>query len=116
MAPLLAGMLNLRLPWSQAPLRWLVLAGDASYSIYLLHYLVFFGSAYLSVWFFKLPPWACEPWRLASILACCLISYATWRLIERPFITLSERLVARSKQSAVPALGTGPTDQVHSTG
>jgi exopolysaccharide production protein ExoZ len=105
MAPLLAGMLNLRLPWSRAPLRWLVLAGDASYSIYLLHYLVFFGSGYLSVWLFKLPPWACEPWRLASILACCLISYATWRLIEKPFITFSERLAARSERSAAPSTG-----------
>lgn len=94
MAALLTGMVNLRLPWSRAPFRWAVLAGDASYSIYLLHYLVFFQFAVWSVQW-SLPAWMCETWRFAALLACCMISYGTWRLIERPSIYLGDRLSGR---------------------
>jgi len=38
MAVILAGMINLRLPWGRWPFRWIVAMGDASYSIYLIHY------------------------------------------------------------------------------
>lgn len=71
-AALLAGFVNIRLPWRRAPFRWLVRAGDASYSIYLLHYLVFFLAANVSVRLLSLPEWACEPWRFATILATCI--------------------------------------------
>ena len=37
MGIILLGMTNIRLPWERRPFRWLVAAGDASYSIYLLH-------------------------------------------------------------------------------
>lgn len=89
---LLAGMVYLELPWSRAPFSWLVAAGNASYSIYLLHYMVFLMAAVVSVEWLSLPAWACEPWRFGSILACCLISCATFRLIEHRAIKLSERL------------------------
>jgi len=101
MAALLTGCLNIKLPWSRAPLRWLVLAGDASYSIYLLHSIVFLLSAIVSAELaFMLPPWMCEPWRYGSILFCCFVSYGTWRLIEKPFIRLGDGL-ARSQPSAI---------------
>ena len=97
-------MLNLRLPWSRAPLRWLVQAGDASYSIYLLHYLVFYGAANVSVRVLSLPSWACEPWRFVTILATCLLSYATWRLIEQPMIRLGESVAAIAERRQLPNL------------
>jgi exopolysaccharide production protein ExoZ len=98
MAFLLTGVVTMKLPWSRAPFSWLVRAGDASYSIYLLHYIVFLLSAIFSAaWLpsalgLTLPAWACEPFRFAAILLCSLISYATYRLIERPAIGFSERL------------------------
>ncbi|UQR68053.1 hypothetical protein LRP30_27685 [Bradyrhizobium sp. C-145] len=73
-AALLAGFINIRPPWHRAPFRWLVRAGDASYSIFLLHYLVFFLAANVSVRLLSLPEWACEPWRFATILTTCIIS------------------------------------------
>lgn len=107
MAAILAGMINLRVPWSRLPLRWLVLAGDASYSIYLLHYVVF---ALAATWAVNelttLPAWACEPWRFGWIVVCCLISYGTWRLIERPMIELGDGLAYPhdgSRRSNAPA-------------
>ncbi len=91
MAIVLAGMVNLRLPWQQPPFRWLVAAGDASYSIYLLHYIVFLVASIVGGQQLTLPEWMAEPWRFGVILACCLVSYATFRLIERPMISLGNQ-------------------------
>jgi len=90
---ILAGMVELRLPWQRAPLRWLVALGDASYSIYLLHVITFSVMAFVAARLpLQLPEWMCEPWRALSIGVCCLISLATWRLIERPTIRFGNRL------------------------
>lgn len=91
---ILLGMNNLRLPWEQRPFRWLVQAGNASYSIYLLHYLVFATMVYIAARI-GLPAWMCEPWRYATLLLCCLISYLTWRVIEVPMIACGHRLSGR---------------------
>jgi exopolysaccharide production protein ExoZ len=90
MGIIVSGFVNLSMPASRAPFRWLVAVGNASYSIYLLHYIVFLVSTVVAIqWVgLTLPPWACEPWRFAIILVCCLISSATWRLFERPMIAL----------------------------
>jgi peptidoglycan/LPS O-acetylase OafA/YrhL len=94
----LFGMINMQAPWQSRPFRWLIAAGNASYSIYLLHYLVFFWSYWLSASpRLALPGWLSEPWRFGSILACCLISQLTWRYIEKPFIRLGNRLAARQE-------------------
>ena len=88
---ILLGMINLRLPWERRPFRWLVQAGNASYSIYLLHYLTFVTMVYIAARL-GLPAWMCEPWRYATLLLCCLISYLTWRVIEVPMITCGHRM------------------------
>jgi exopolysaccharide production protein ExoZ len=104
MAILLVGMVNLRLPWHRQPFRLLVLAGDASYSIYLLHYIVFLIAAMASVRLgFTLPTWVCEPFRFAAIAACCLISYLTWRVIERPMIRFGNQLSRTRSVKVQPA-------------
>lgn len=93
MALILAGMVMLQLPWRRRPFVWLVKAGDASYSIYLTHYIVFLTASIIGgQWLpFALPGWSCEIWRFAVILTCCLVSYSTWIAVERPMIRLSER-------------------------
>jgi peptidoglycan/LPS O-acetylase OafA/YrhL len=97
---ILAGLARLQLPWQRAPFSWLVGAGNASYSIYLLHYIVFMtlsviGGQKLP---FALPAWACEPWRAGGLLTVCLVSHATFLAIERPMILLGERL-AKPRQN-----------------
>ncbi|MCK1332004.1 MULTISPECIES: acyltransferase [unclassified Bradyrhizobium] len=94
MALILAGMVKLELPWGHRPFTWLVKAGDASYSIYLLHYIIFLVASIIGgQWLpFPLPAWSCEIWRFAALIACCLVSYFTWIVIERPMIRLGDRL------------------------
>ncbi len=70
-------------------------AGDASYSIYLLHVLVFMGMVYFAARL-GLPAWLFEPWRFATLLLCCIISYRTWRKIEVPMIEFGNRLADNS--------------------
>jgi len=91
---ILLGMISLRLPWEQPPFRWIVQAGNASYSIYLLHYLTFATMVYIAARM-QLPAWMCEPWRYATLLLCCLVSYVTWRVIELPMIAWGHRLIGR---------------------
>jgi exopolysaccharide production protein ExoZ len=97
LAIILIGMINLKLPWQRWPFRWVVATGNASYSLYLLHPIVFFWAywtcANLPV---QLPGWLCEPWRYATLLAGCLISYAMWQLIERPMIRVGNRIAGRN--------------------
>jgi exopolysaccharide production protein ExoZ len=93
MGCILLGMVNLRLPWQRWPFRWLVAIGNASYSVYLLHYLTFFALVNIAARV-SLPDWMCEPWRLLSITVCCLISHLTWRTIEEPMIRQGNRLTA----------------------
>lgn len=91
MGIILLGMVHLQLPWNRWPLRWMVAMGDASYSIYLLHYIVFIGSVYLCAAVAP-PSWMCEPWRFATLAACAIISILTWRIIERPMIGVGNTL------------------------
>jgi len=54
----------------------MVAVGDASYSVYLLHYVVFVGSVYLCAYLAP-PDWICEPWRFATLAVCAIISILT---------------------------------------
>lgn len=97
---ILLGMVHVRLPWDHKALRWLVHVGDASYSIYLVHGIFFYYSVWFCVQIGPLPDWLCEPWRYGSMAACVLVSYATWRFIEVPFINIGNEMVARPKASS----------------
>jgi peptidoglycan/LPS O-acetylase OafA/YrhL len=113
MAMILAGMLNLRLPWKRQPFRLMVSLGDASYSIYLLHYLVFFWGTLVADRM-HLPGWMCEPWRFFCIGVASGISYGTWRLIEKPLIGLGNALAdtggrAKAASSVPPGFATALT-------
>jgi exopolysaccharide production protein ExoZ len=103
LAAVLLGMVNLRPPWKHWSLRWLVSVGDASYSIYLLHGLILYYSTSANAWLGDLPAWLCEPWRFAMLALICIVSYATWRLIEAPMISRGNRLIERTRTARVPA-------------
>lgn len=94
----LMGMVQVDLPWSHRPLRWLVGVGDASYSIYLLHGILLFYSYWLSAQFSHLPDWLCEVWRFGTLGVCCVVSWWTWRLIELPCIDIGNRIADRNFQ------------------
>jgi exopolysaccharide production protein ExoZ len=106
MTCILAGMVNLRLRWNRWPARWLIAAGDASYSIYLLHYFVFYFASAAAITIFGWFPvlkqnWLCEPWRWAAILICCVISHLTWRMIESPMNALGNALASNHAHDVV---------------
>lgn len=100
---ILLGIANLDLPWTARPLRWLVRMGDSSYSLYLLHLLLFTLMAPLPV-NATLPSWLCEPWRLVSIAVAIALAAWTWRIIEQPMIALGNRL----SKAKLPKLAAQP--------
>jgi exopolysaccharide production protein ExoZ len=104
---ILAAMVNLRLPWTRWPIRWFVAAGDASYSIYLLHYIVFYLTTVVAKLLFSRFPaleqnWLCEPWRWGAIAVACTVSQLTWKLIESPMIALGNAISAKFAAKPVP--------------
>jgi exopolysaccharide production protein ExoZ len=91
------------------------LLGDASYSIYLIHPLVFLWIyIHLQV---PLPPiWTQEPIRYAALAVICAAAIASWMLFERPMIRIgdqvarfaSRRLMKASKlKTSAAATGEG---------
>jgi peptidoglycan/LPS O-acetylase OafA/YrhL len=67
------------------------LLGDASYSIYLIHPLVFL------VFYIHLndplpPGWIAEPLRFLAILLACAVSVCSWLCFERPIIAIGVHL------------------------
>jgi peptidoglycan/LPS O-acetylase OafA/YrhL len=70
-----------------------VLLGDASYSVYLIHPLVFY-SVYINLQPPLPPVWIQEPLRFGSLTLICIVAIASWKLFESPMIRLGE-VVAR---------------------
>jgi len=68
--------------------------GDASYSIYLIHPLVFLvASALVSK---VMPPiWTEEPIRVACFVLILFLSLASWKYFETPMIALGNRMAVR---------------------
>jgi exopolysaccharide production protein ExoZ len=85
----LVGFVNLNTSWSIGRLG--ALLGDASYSIYLLHPLVFY-------WIYiklqpPLPPlWMQEPLRYGALMVVCVLAITSWKFFERRMIGLGERI------------------------
>jgi len=90
---LIAGFANI----PNRPSRWLHSAcavGDASYSIYLLHPLVFIiASAIVSK--VTLPIWSEELIRAGCFVVILPMAFACWRYFERPMIGIGNRLAGR---------------------
>lgn len=77
--------------------------GGASYSIYLLHPIVFYvayaafeglaRSGHIA------PTWSAEPVRFILIAMVCVLSIAIWKRIEEPVTQFGHRLASRSKKA-----------------
>ena len=84
---LLVGLVNLGIDDKSALGRICIELGDASYSIYLIHPLVF--PYVYSLLQPPLPPiWTQEIIRFGCIACICVLSVICWRLYEKPFIAL----------------------------
>jgi exopolysaccharide production protein ExoZ len=89
--PLIVAFTNLR------PQAWwgttATLLGDASYSIYLIHPLVFLAVSAIVSRFPGTPLWSQEPIRFAAILVIVGLSVLSWRYFESNAIAFGNRLV-----------------------
>lgn len=92
---LLTGFINIRANETSLLQRAGVLLGDASYSIYLIHPLVFYYVyAHLQP---PLPPiWSQEFLRFGSIAVVSIIAVASWKLFETPAIRAGNWLISHS--------------------
>jgi exopolysaccharide production protein ExoZ len=65
--------------------------GDASYSIYLIHPMVFFTASSLVSKFPNAPLWVQEPIRFVCIGAAIMLALLSWRYFETPMIRFGNR-------------------------
>jgi exopolysaccharide production protein ExoZ len=100
---IVAGLAHAKWRWDVLPLRWLTQLGDASYSLYLLH----FVTLWIFVTPFKkigLPPgWMAEPVRFIYLALSIWLSLNAYQRIEKPMIRLGNRMAERKMLS--PAMG-----------
>jgi exopolysaccharide production protein ExoZ len=78
--------------------RFLVMLGGASYSIYLLHPIIFRVALALTTWVPKNNLWIEELLRFGSIAVVLAMAVASWRYFERPTITLGNIIARKLKQ------------------
>jgi exopolysaccharide production protein ExoZ len=96
---LLTGLVNIRVNKASVTERTGVLLGDASYSIYLIHPLVFYYVyAKLQP---PLPPiWSQEFLRFGSIAVVCILAIGSWKFFESKIIRAGNRLIGESPKLA----------------
>jgi exopolysaccharide production protein ExoZ len=79
------------LAWWRKPATML---GDASYSIYLIHPMVFFTASSLVSKFPHAPLWVQEPFRFSCIGIVIALSLFSWRYFETPIIRFGNRITS----------------------
>jgi exopolysaccharide production protein ExoZ len=101
---LIVAFINVRLDEDAWWTKSLVALGDASYSIYLIHPIVFLlVSAAASRFLAQLPLWTEEPIRAASLAVVIAFSLLSWRFFEKPLIAVGNRLAAKKILVAAPS-------------
>jgi exopolysaccharide production protein ExoZ len=75
--------------------------GDASYSIYLIHPMVFLTASSLVSKFPDSPLWVQEPIRFGCIGVAITLSLLSWRYFETPMISFGNRVVSLRSGSPV---------------
>lgn len=94
----LLGFVNLRIKPGSLTEKIGVTLGDASYSIYLLHPLVYWYTySCLVSWWKKSPPWTAELFRFGALVAVCGLAIISYKKFEKPAIKLGEALIAKRK-------------------
>jgi exopolysaccharide production protein ExoZ len=92
---LVSGLIHANWGWNRSPLKALVKIGDASYSLYLIHFiLVWIPGIAFGLLHVQPPGWVAEPLRFAYIAFCAWISLRMWTRIEKPMIALGNRMAA----------------------
>ena len=94
---LVSGLIGAKWGWDRAPLKWLVSIGDASYSLYLIHFILIFVSAAMFNTL-RLPPTFAEPVRFIYLAICVWLSLQMWKRIEKPMIDLGNKISLRWTQ------------------
>lgn len=100
---LLTALLNIPSAFALRRLRSLVLIGDASYSLYLMHWLVTHVMAAASVHWLAVPGWAAEPYRAIIIATSIGGALLIFRFVERPVIRLGHVMSERWRRKPIAA-------------
>jgi exopolysaccharide production protein ExoZ len=99
-ALLVVGLLNIPAGTVVRFLYPLVRIGDASYSLYLVHWLVFLLSPHFVIWADVPEGWA-EAYRFSLIGFAIVAAMILYDFVERPFIAFGHRVTAGSKRSLI---------------
>jgi peptidoglycan/LPS O-acetylase OafA/YrhL len=100
---LVSGLLNARWSWNRAPLTWLVRLGDASYSLYLVHFILIWIVGTAFGFLGHRAPSLAEPLRFAYLAVCISAALLMWERIEKPMIALGNKIASGVTDKAVPA-------------
>ena len=77
----------------QIIIRALVSIGNASFSLYLVHWIVFRWMGYeKTLAYLSLPAWSAELWRYVGVLIAVAISFALYHFLERPVIKVGNSI------------------------
>jgi peptidoglycan/LPS O-acetylase OafA/YrhL len=98
---LVSGLANAKWSWSTPPLRGLIKVGNASYSLYLIHLVVFYAFAKIADRFGPPPAWASELTRFVCLGICVWLSIQAYRFIELPMIEKGNRLTTLKPKGVV---------------
>jgi peptidoglycan/LPS O-acetylase OafA/YrhL len=99
----LIGFLNLQPKPNSVPGAIGTLLGDASYSIYLIHPLVF-SWIYIALQPPLPPEWIQELIRYAALIVICAAAITSWMLFERPMTWLGNLIARLASRSLVKAV------------
>lgn len=78
--------------------RTLVEIGNASYSLYLVHWVILINLGRIKYkLMFDAPEWAAELWRYGWIVVCILTAIAMYHLLEKPLISLGSAMIRKSR-------------------
>jgi peptidoglycan/LPS O-acetylase OafA/YrhL len=71
--------------------------GNASYSLYLVHWVILINMGRIKYkLMFGVPDWAAELWRYSWIMVCVIIAIAMYHLLEKPLIRLGSAAIRKA--------------------
>jgi peptidoglycan/LPS O-acetylase OafA/YrhL len=98
------GAINSRALRFLQALRFLIIIGDASFSLYLVHWVIVLEAG-RGRWklLLGLPEWASEPWRWSVVALCVAVSVVMHRCFEKPIISFGHRVAKKKWGLPAPA-------------
>ena len=88
-----SGLLQTENIYFKAIIKTLVSVGNASFSLYLVHWIVFRWMGYeKTLALLSLPAWSAEVWRYLGVLAAVAISFGLHHIVERPVIKVGNSI------------------------